>query len=555
MKAIAQHYKNNKKFKIVLLLSVLMIGLLLFAVTRESAPVISHQEANLLYSQEKIKKVVIDGEYIRLVTSKGSYRVYREAINKSAFFTKYRVEVRENTMAYLFLAGLAVLVVLFLLYLLLSRSSQVEQKQVVKKGGQPDSLTSGLEPVKILSSDVKFSDVAGISDVKEELEEIIDFLKDPKKYRDFDVRLPKGVLLIGPPGVGKTMISKAVAREAGVPFFYQSGASFVHIYVGMGAKRVSELFKYAKKMAPSIIFIDEIDAVGKSRSELQNDEREATLNQLLTEMDGFEESSGVMVIAATNKIEVLDEALLRPGRFDRRIHISLPDLDERIKTLSYYLANKSNTVDLEAVGRTTIGFSSAALATLTNEAAIHAMRNDRRTVETEDFRAVKEKVLLGKRKVRSLTKREREIQAVYQGAKATVATWVDIEFDKIGLLNTMFVYQEREIRSKSEILNKVKVCLAGSIASKMHFDEQFSNAGGDILEAKELIRKLVYDYAMQDELTVSAAYEQEVFEVSISEVKTLLGTLEVAFEKTAEYLLEHENIDQEQCREILREIF
>ncbi|MDC0933663.1 AAA family ATPase, partial [Arcobacteraceae bacterium] len=209
------------------------------------------------------------------------------------------------------------------------------------------------------TSSITFKDVAGITEIKEELEEVVDFLNNPKKYQKYGVSLPRGVLLVGPPGVGKTLIAKAVAGEAEVPFFYQSGASFVHIYVGMGAKRVRELFAVAKLNAPSIIFIDEIDAVGKARGIGSNDERESTLNELLTQMDGFDSSSGVMVVAATNKIEVLDEALLRAGRFDRRVFLTLPTKTDRIDILNLYLKNKSFNLDIEKLANETSGFSSS----------------------------------------------------------------------------------------------------------------------------------------------------------------------------------------------------
>ena len=208
-----------------------------------------------------------------------------------------------------------------------ANTSNVKEKSDIEESGN----------VEAIHSNITFEDIAGIEEIKEELEEVVDFLNNPKKYQKFDVTLPKGVLLVGPPGVGKTLIAKAVAGEADVPFFYQSGASFVHIYVGMGAKKVRELFNTAKRNAPSIIFIDEIDAVGKQRGLGSNDEREATLNELLTQMDGFTSSSGVMVIAATNKIEVLDEALLRAGRFDRRVFLNLPNRIDREKILKLYL--------------------------------------------------------------------------------------------------------------------------------------------------------------------------------------------------------------------------
>lgn len=549
-------YFKSSKIQSIFFLSILFGGLILYTILRQTTPIISHTQANTLFDNNKIEKIVLEEPYLRLVTIEGDFKVYQEAINKSAFFTKYTVEVEETSKAILFPLYLIAIALGGILYLhFRTNLPKHESKNEQHKEVAHSSLFPTLEPVRLLSSDIKFSDVSGISDVKEELEEIIDFLKDPLKYKNFDIRLPKGVLLVGPPGVGKTMISKAVAKEAGVPFFYQSGASFVHIYVGMGAKRVNELFARAKQMAPSIIFIDEIDAVGKSRSGLQNDEREATLNQLLTEMDGFEESFGVIVIAATNKIEVLDEALLRPGRFDRRIHISLPDIEERIKTLAYYLKHKPNRVDLQKVGRMTIGFSSAALSTLVNEAAIHAMRKKRLMVITDDFESVKDKVLLGKRRVVILTPKEREIQAVYQSAKAVVATWLDVYFEKIGLIQTTLSAQESEVRSKSQIFNTIKVYLAGTIASRIHFDEQYINGGADITEAKALLHKALFVYLLHDDFTPVAKDEQSLLRSHIEETKMLITLLKPAIDKVTEYLLEYENIDQEKCREVLREIF
>ena len=546
---------NSKNIKIIITLLVVFVGLLAFGILRDTDKLITHTQANTLFTENKIQKVIVDGVYIRLKTADKSYKIYKDAINKTAFFTKYPVEVKEDS-SYLYdvLSLLIILGAFGLLYRVI-KQGRLQQLRQLRSASKADEV-AGSEPIQALTSGVTFDDVAGIKDVKEELEEIIDFLREPQKYRDLDIRLPKGVLLVGPPGVGKTLISKAVAGEAGVPFFYQSGASFVHIYVGMGAKRVSELFKKAKQVAPSIIFIDEIDAVGKSRGEFRNDEREATLNQLLTEMDGFEESSGVIVIGATNKIDVLDEALLRAGRFDRRIHISLPDLEDRAKTLELYLAHKPNNVDIEQVARMTVGFNSAALSTLTNEAAIYAMRSGRTVVETSDFEAVKEKVLLGKRKILSFTDREREIQALYQGAKALIATWLDVEFEKIGIVNTRFMAaQEHEILSKSQLLSRIKVYLAGSIAIKMHYNEQFTNASGDIAQAKEIVKKVIYEYAMSENFIVTPKQEEELLRESVSEVTSLLETLKKALNEISDYLLAHENITHHECQEILREIF
>jgi ATP-dependent metalloprotease FtsH len=545
---------NTKNMKIIIGLLVIILALLFFATVRDTDKLITHKEANALYSENKITKVIIDGEYIRLKSGTSTYKIYKNAINKTAFFEKYPVEVEESNDYIYDIFSLLIIIFAFAFLYRLMKQNRLQQLKHLRSISKSDE---GLntEPIQAITSSVTFDDVAGIKDVKEELEEIIDFLKAPQKYRDLDIRLPKGVLLVGPPGVGKTLISKAVAGEANVPFFYQSGASFVHIYVGMGAKRVSKLFRKAKQMAPSIIFIDEIDAVGKSRGEFRNDEREATLNQLLTEMDGFEDSSGVIVIGATNKIEMLDEALLRAGRFDRRIHISLPDLEDREKTLELYLAHKPHEVNIAQVARMTVGFNSAALDTLTNEAAIYAMRANRATIETSDFDAVKEKVLLGKRKILSFSEEEREIQSVYQGAKAVIATWLDVEFDKIGIVNTRLLTQEHEILSKSQLLARIKVYLAGSIATRIRYNEQFTNAASDIAQAKEIVAKVVYEYAMSDNFIVTPQQEEELLRESVSEVNTLLKTLDGALGEIATYLLAHENISANECRDILRKIF
>ena len=553
MKAIKPNF-NTSNIRIITGLLIVLILLLSFAVLRDTDTLITHEQANKLYTENKIEKIIVDGDLIRLKTDTETYKIYKNAINKTAFFTKFPVEVREDNRYLHDIFSLLVMIVGFgFLYRLMQQNKLQQLKHIRAASRSSDGAEN--EPVHALTSNVTFEDVAGIKDVKEELEEIIDFLKEPKKYRDLDIRLPKGVLLVGPPGVGKTLISKAVAGEANVPFFYQSGASFVHIYVGMGAKRVTELFRKAKQMAPSIVFIDEIDAVGKSRGELRNDEREATLNQLLTEMDGFEDSSGVIVIGATNKIEMLDEALLRAGRFDRRIHISLPDLEDRVKTLELYLAQKPNKVNIEEVARMTVGFNSAALDTLTNEAAIYAMREGRSIVETSDFEAVKEKVLLGKRRILSFTEEEREIQSIYQAAKAVIATWLDVEYEKIGIVTTRLLSQEHEILSKSQLLSRIKVYLAGSIATKIHYNEQFTNASSDIALAKQIIRKVIYEYAMSENFIVTPHQEEELLRESVSEVTTLLKTLEKALHEVSQFLLTHENITAEECRVILRKLF
>ena len=350
-----------------------------------------------------------------------------------------------------------------------------------------DVVSSKIEAVK---SSITFKDVAGIESIKEELEEVVDFLNNPKKYTKFDVSLPKGVLLVGPPGVGKTLIARAVAGEANVPFFYQSGASFVHIYVGMGAKRVKELFQLAKVQAPSIIFIDEIDAVGKQRGIGNNDEREATLNELLTQMDGFDGNSGVMVMAATNKIDVLDEALLRAGRFDRRVFIDLPSKEDRKKILKLYLKNKQIKFELNKLVIDTSGFTSSALATLVNEALLNMIKRNGTTLLENDIEYAKKKIQFGKKQLNILDEEQKNILATYQASKAFISK-VQVQLLDEGLNKPIFIYP-----SKSQLKSQIANNLAGSIGVEVLLKEPYAVFESELKEAKRLANLMVEKYDM-----------------------------------------------------------
>jgi len=554
MKRVKPNF-SDKNIRIIIGLLIALVVIITFSILRDTTKVITTMELSKLYADDKIKRLMIDDNYLYFITDKGSFKIYKDSINTKPLFKKYPIEVIESKSYLMEFLYLFIIIGAFtLLFRMMKNSREENLVQLHQEIDRAEEISKPQE-IRAIQSTVKFSDVAGISDVKEELEEVIDFLRDPQKYQRLDIKLPRGILLVGPPGVGKTLVSKAIAGEAGVPFFYQSGASFVQIYVGMGAKRVGELFAKAKQMAPSIVFIDEIDAVGKSRGEFRNDEREATLNELLTQMDGFEDSSGVIVIGATNKVGVLDEALLRAGRFDRRIHISLPDVHERLKTIELYMSPKPHHVDLLEVARMTVGFNSAALATLVNEAALHAMRNDSLGIEMDDFEAVKDKVLLGKHRIISYSQKERAILAVYQSAKALIATWLDIEFEKIGIVTTQILQREDEIVSKSEIVNRIKMYLAGSIATKRTYNEKFSNAEADITKAKILAKELIERYSMGENFINSEHEEEMILQQASIDVETILDKLTQIHEKISSYLLVHENITEEETREILREIF
>lgn len=350
---------------------------------------------------------------------------------------------------------------------------------------QNNSLSSNITPI---NSDITFKDVAGISSVKEELEEVVDFLNNPKKYQKYNVSLPKGVLLVGPPGVGKTLIARAVAGEANVPFFYQSGASFVHIYVGMGAKRVKELFLTAKAQAPSIIFIDEIDAIGKSRGIGSNDERESTLNELLTQMDGFDSKSGVMVVAATNKIEVLDDALLRSGRFDRRVFLKLPSLSDRKKIIELYTKKKNIKIDIDTLAQNTSGFNSASIATLINEALLNMIKRGAKKIDDSDIQYAKQKVQFGKKEQNILCHEEKDVLTTYQATKAYITQQKVSLFDE-GIVNNDCLYP-----SKTKLISTIKYNLAGSIGLEVIKKEQFIVFQSEIKEAYKIAFQMQNDY-------------------------------------------------------------
>ena len=547
---------TSKNIKIIIISFVLLLAILLFSSWGKTPQLISKEDALKLIDTEKLERVMVKEPYVYLYTKEDNYKIAEDALDKEKLFNNHIVEYHEEsteTMDMILFSAL--LGIMFYILYFMKKSRQAQEEFIKRQQVEVPEKTLGKLNIVAQRSTINFSDVAGIEDVKEELEEVIDFLRHPEKYRKFNIRLPKGVLLIGPPGVGKTLVAKAVAGEADVPFFYQSAASFVQIYVGMGAKRVSELFAKAKEMAPSIIFIDEIDAVGKSRGGQSNEERESTLNQLLTEMDGFEESSGVMVIAATNKIEVLDEALLRAGRFDRRVHIGLPDFNERVSTLNLYLKEKQHTVDINKIANLTIGFNSAALATLVNEAALYALRSNKEQIENADIEAVKDKVLLGKHKIQTYNEVERKIQALYQAAKAVTASWLEVEYEKIGIISSSFIPHHNVILSKTVLENELKVLLAGRIATQKVYGELFSNAKEDIKLAKILADKIIEDFVMTEAYYGSPHQAQKLLEEANDEVTSLLAKLALVVENVSTYLLENESITSQETKRVINDLF
>lgn len=361
-----------------------------------------------------------------------------------------------------------------------------------------------------------FSDVAGMKEAKEELKEIVDFLKNPKKFLDIGARIPRGVLLVGPPGTGKTLLARAVAGEAGVPFLFLSGSEFVEMFVGVGASRARDLFRTAKKQAPSIVFIDEIDAVGRHRGAGLgggHDEREQTLNQILVEMDGFDRDTHVIVIAATNRPDILDPALLRPGRFDRRVVLDLPDINDREAILKIHAQEKamSPDVNLRKVAERTPGFSGADLANIINEAAILSARRNKKIVGQAELLESIEKVMLGpERKSHVLSEKEKEVTAYHEAGHALVAHMIP-EADPIHKVSIIsrgmaagytlhLPSEDKHLHTRSEFLEDIAVAMGGYAAEKMIFKELTTGASNDLQHATALARQMVMSYGMSEKL-------------------------------------------------------
>jgi len=384
------------------------------------------------------------------------------------------------------------------------------QVDEAKKTQSYTQVKEKVDEIDSVVSDITFRDIAGIESIKQELQEVVEFLNNPKIYQRYGVSLPKGVLLVGPPGVGKTLIAKAVAGEAQVPFFYQSASSFVNIYVGAGAKKVRELFLHAKANAPAIVFIDEIDAIGKSRGSGSNDERESTLNELLTAMDGFDSSNGVMVIAATNKIEVLDEALLRAGRFDRRVFLSLPSRDDRQKILELYLKNKNYDIDLESLSNATSGFSSSALSTLVNEALLYMIKVDDTMLTQVHIEYAKQKIQFGKSQIKILDEDQKNILATYQAAKAYISKL------KVTLLDGIVEEKEIIYPSKSDLEQKIKNCLSGTVILEIIKKEPYIVDENDINIAYKIASDMVEKYHFERSIDslVSRIKDELTYELS-----------------------------------------
>ena len=437
--------------------------------------------------------------------------------------------------------------------LIFAALGQYVGKKMMSQAGGPNAMSFGLgksnAKVYVPSSDgIRFADVAGEDEAKENLSEIVDYLHNPKKYSDVGASMPKGVLLVGPPGTGKTMLAKAVAGEAGVPFFSMSGSEFVEMFVGMGASKVRDLFKQAKEKAPCIVFIDEIDAIGKKRDGQigGNDEREQTLNQLLTEMDGFDGNNGVIILAATNRVDVLDKALLRAGRFDRQIHVDLPDLNERKEVFGVHLRpiKIDNTVDVELLARQTPGFSGADIANVCNEAALIAARHGKKFVEKQDFLDAVDRIVGGlEKKTKITTEEERRSIAIHEAGHASISWLLEYANPLIkvtivprgrALGAAWYLPEERQITTKEQMLDEMCATLGGRAAEDLFIGRISTGAMNDL----ERVTKQAYGmiaylgmsdklpnlcYYNNDEYSFNRPYSEKTAELIDEEVKRMVN--------------------------------
>ncbi len=530
----------TKNFIFILLIFLIISGVFaLFQQPFEKEKELSITQLVKEINEEKIKKITVSGSELSILyldDSKAKSRKETEAALSESLInygvdkeklSKVEIEAKKEGGTWAWLGPILILLLPLLLFgfffFMIFRQAKTGAMQAFDFSKARARLFGAEGHPK---EKITFKDVAGLKETKEELKEVVDFLKNPKKYLSMGARIPRGVLLLGPPGCGKTLIARAMAGESNVPFFSISGSEFVEMFVGVGAGRVRDLFSTAKKAAPAIIFIDELDAIGRHRGAGLgggHDEREQTLNQILVEMDGFERDTKLIVCAATNRPDILDPALLRPGRFDRRVVLDLPDINDREEILRIHCRGKplALNVNLREIAERTPGFSGADLANLVNEAAIFAARRNKHQVFQEELLESIEKVLLGpERKSHILSKKEKEIAAYHETGHALVSSSLS-EAEPIRKISIMarglaagytlkMPKEERKIKTKSEFLAEMATLLGGYCAEKLKFGEITTGAANDLERASELARKLVKEYGMSSLGPVSFGEKEEL---------------------------------------------
>lgn len=600
---------NKNHQSILAFLVCLLITLVCFAMftnmLKDNSSEISYDKFIKMVDSGEVKKVTLQSDTLTIVPKQQDSDFSEKVYYTSQMESEDKLTERLEGTGIKFQSQppdavsevVAMLVSVLLPTLLLFALLMIFMRRMNKGGGMMGVGKSRAKAYIQKDTGVTFKDVAGQDEAKESLQEVVDFLHNPGKYTTIGAKLPKGALLVGPPGTGKTLLAKAVAGEAHVPFFSLSGSEFVEMFVGVGASRVRDLFEEAKKNAPCIIFIDEIDAIGKSRDSRYgggNDEREQTLNQLLAEMDGFDTSKGLLILAATNRPEVLDPALLRPGRFDRRVIVDRPDLKGRIEILKVHARNVSldETVDFENIALATSGAVGSDLANMVNEAAILAVKNGRRAVSQRDLLEAVEVVLVGKeKKDRILSAQERKIVSYHEVGHALVSALqkdaepvqkITIVPRTMGALGYVMQVPEEEkyLNTKKELEAMLVGYLGGRAAEELVFDTVTTGAANDIEQATKVARAMVTQYGMSEKFGLMGLATQEnqylsgravlncgddtatevdhevmiLLHNSYEEAKQLLGSHRAALDRIAEYLIRRETITGKEFMKIFRAV-
>jgi cell division protease FtsH len=601
----------NSLYKIILwgITTFLFLSIIFsFFVTDTSKPeVLSLNQLVQKINNNEVKEINIAGQNLNIVLNDDKKALAKKESESSLTETlknlganqealqKVNIKITEES-GFKFWASIIIPTILPLIIIMLFFWFTFRQA----RSGMNQAFNFGRSNIKLFSprngEKITFKDVAGLREAKEELMEVVDFLKNPKKFLDIGARVPRGVLLVGQPGTGKTLLARAVAGESNVPFFHVSASEFVEMFVGVGAARIRDAFSTAKSAAPAILFIDEIDAVGRQRGAGLgggNDEREQTLNQILVELDGFDRNTKLIVLAATNRPDILDAALLRPGRFDRRVILDLPDINDREEILKIHLRGKPLTqdIDLKKVAARTPGFSGADLANLINEAAILAARRNKTAIsQLELFDAV-EKVILGpERKNRAISAKEKQITAYHEGGHALVAAAIKDSdpIHKVSIISRGFAggytmklpIEERYLKTRKQFLADLAMMLGGYASEKLIFGDISTGASNDLKEATELAKRLVTRYGMSDlgpvtfgrseellflgrEIAVEKDYSEETARKIDEEIKKIINwayntalsalkTNKKVLQKIAEVLMEKETLEQEEFYALLK---
>lgn len=566
--------KKVKKFKLGYIIIGIAFIIAIFSTFKVSfSEKLDYPTFLKMVEDKQVSSVVVKNNTIEVLGENNQDLGYVTNPDSDTFkeeMLKSGVEVTIDKSHYIYL-GLAILVLIVLFIGFISKKAQP----------MVQSATKGLElPLDVANTNIKFDNVAGVDIAKEKLVEIVEYLKNPNECVEMGIKPPTGVLLTGSPGTGKTLLAKAVAGEAGVPFYSVNGSDFVEMYVGVGAKRVRELFAKARKTSPCILFIDEIDTIGKKRGSNvgnSNDERDQTLNALLTELNGFSKNDGIVVIAATNRIDILDEALTRPGRFDRHVEVDLPDVKGREEILRIHAKNKplGVDVDLKQIAKDTSGFSGADLENLLNESGWEAIRNKRKTITSKDIDTAFNIIIVGdKKKHNFMSKKERKLVAYHEGGHALVTRLLaNIKVEKVTIQPTSkalgYVRRTNEdilLQSRTELFNDICVSLAGRISEELIFgkDNVTTGASQDFKQATRVAYAMIFNYGMSDKLGVisldnenseiwhrvsddikNIAYSevQDLLDKAYKTTKDFLTTNKVVLDKLANQLLEFEEMN------------